>query len=76
MNPVYVEGTSAETIIEDGWSRGFAVSQTVEELHAQGFTDIDEAFVKEHWKKFNDDYLGVILSLHGKGEQQCSILSK
>jgi hypothetical protein len=62
MKPVYIQGTSLEDIIDDGWSRGFEIQQTVDELHAQGFTDADEALVKEHWDRYDADYTEIYKS--------------
>jgi hypothetical protein len=37
MKPAYKEGTTAFYIIQDGWSRGFEIEQTHQELAAQGY---------------------------------------
>ena len=66
MNPVYVEGTSADYIIEDGWSRGFKIEQTVAELKAQGFTDATYAMVHEKWQQFDADHAGIVKALYGR----------
>lgn len=59
--PKYKPGTAKEQIIADGWARGFAVSQTVDELKAQGFEatadEVSVAFDRHQAKMeifFND----------------------
>jgi hypothetical protein len=49
MNKPYKEGTPLTSIIKDSWSRGFKVSQTVDELTVMGYT-MNAASVIEAWK--------------------------
>ena len=53
----YKEGTKISEILEDGWSRGFQISQTRSELLQMGygmtFLQVEEAF-KEFEKIFDN----------------------
>lgn len=51
MNKPYVDGTSLEDIIEDGWSRGFPPSQTIEEAKMMGF-DLPLWYLLAEWERY------------------------
>ena len=51
----YKEFVTLKDIIEDGWSRGFQVEQTVEEANIMGFL-VDNIQVTEAWGKLTDTY--------------------
>lgn len=53
MNKPYVDGISLEDIIEDGWSRGFPPSQTIEEAKMMGF-DLPLWYLLAEWERYND----------------------
>lgn len=51
----YRPGTPRNHIIEDGWSRGFSIMQTWNELHNMGYnTDIEE--VNRIWEALDKSY--------------------
>lgn len=50
----YKEGTPLAEIIDDGWSRGFQLEQTVKEATAMGF-EVTEAFVKARWESLEEN---------------------
>ena len=52
--PVYVAGTQAEAIIDDGWARGFKIEQTMQELEIQGYS-IEEEAVLIMWENWDDE---------------------
>lgn len=51
----YKEGTNLETILDDGWSRGFAVSQTLREAKEMGY-EVTESQVMIHWANLDIQY--------------------
>ena len=52
MTKVYIDGTTLQDILSDGWSRGFQASQTIDEANSMGFT-VTELEVLETWEKFD-----------------------
>jgi hypothetical protein len=48
----YKEGVSLKAIMEDGWSRGFHFSQTVEEAGIMGYTVTKEEVLAK-WEEMN-----------------------
>lgn len=51
MKP-YRDNVSFHDILRDGWSRGFHVSQTVDEAAAMGYNTTEEA-VKDQWREYD-----------------------
>lgn len=49
----YVDGTTLQQILDDGWSRGFLPQQTLEEAEAQGFSLSAEELTAA-WKVWDD----------------------
>jgi len=50
----YKDGTTKEQIIYDGWSRGFDISQVIDEVNDQGFT-VTHDEVKAAYNKHQDE---------------------
>ena len=50
----YRAGVSADDIVFDGWSRGFTVEQTLEELQSMGFLT-DRNAVLQTWQQYDAD---------------------
>lgn len=55
MNKPYREGTSALHIIVDGWSRGFKIEQTMQELKTMGY-ETDQKYVQIEWDVLNEKF--------------------
>lgn len=51
----YVEGTTLEKILLDGWSRGFEVQQTVDECNEMGH-NVDTKLVEACWQVLDDHF--------------------
>jgi hypothetical protein len=60
MNKPYVDGVSLEDIIEDGWSRGFPPSQTIEEAKMMGF-DLPLEHLLAEWQRYDDAMVAVFM---------------
>lgn len=56
MHKPYRDDVTAQQIMEDGWARGFRVTQTLSELHAMGFNALTEADVLADWKRQNKEF--------------------
>ncbi len=48
---------SAETIITDGWSRGFNVSQTLTVLQERGYERVLKQEILKKWEKLERDMM-------------------
>lgn len=48
MSKKYHEGTPLLAIIQDGWSRGFEVEQTLEEARDMGYA-VDRGYIVKTW---------------------------
>lgn len=52
MGKPYKDGVTADDIVFDGWSRGFCVEQTLDELQAMGFM-AHRASVLQLWADYD-----------------------
>jgi len=57
MNKVYRDNTPAQSMSTDGWSRGFKIKQTFDEMVAMG-VEITLEQIQAHWDKLDSGYLG------------------
>ena len=48
LEKAYKEGTTLQEIIDDGWSRGFLLDQTLREATAQGY-EITSEYLRRAW---------------------------
>lgn len=55
MNKAYPDGTSADTVIMDGWTRGFEIEQTIRELRELGHLHTVTQ-VRAAWDKLDDNF--------------------
>jgi hypothetical protein len=57
MNKVYRDNTPAQNMSIDGWSRGFRIEQTLNEMTAMG-VEITREQIRTHWEKLDKGFLG------------------
>ena len=51
----FKKGTSSLHIVVDGWSRGFKIEQTMQELKAMGY-DTDQKYVLMEWDELDNKF--------------------
>jgi hypothetical protein len=58
MQP-YKKGSTLEQIIEDGWSSGFQISQTMIEIELMGYHS-NLNYVRSEWNRMDKEFMEYI----------------